>query len=200
MGRALLPAQVGRHPGPQLRDAEGLGEVVVPAQPQAGEHIGLFGLGGEEENGAVHQPPDAAAEGEPVLPPASSHPAICSPPSGRRIRPPSRPLRRVDTWCPSPLQGGPQQGAEILVIIHHQDMGHHVTSVQQKVQPPGEGVEKVDVGGIEGVEQQLVPAAPPAIIPQHQGRRQDAVDLIVLGEELPPGTKSGAIAEAMAAI
>ena len=70
-------------------------------------------------------------------------------------------------------------------------MGHHVTSVQQKVQPPGEGVENVDVGGIEGIEQQLMPAAPPAIIPQHQGRRQDAVDLIVLGEELPPDEVRG---------
>ena len=32
-GRPGLPPQVSGHPGPQLRDAEGLGQVVVPAQP-----------------------------------------------------------------------------------------------------------------------------------------------------------------------
>ena len=42
------------------------------------------------------------------------------------------------------------------------------------------------MGGIEGVEQPLVASAPLSIIAQHEGRGQDAVDLVVPGEELRP--------------
>lgn len=42
------------------------------------------------------------------------------------------------------------------------------------------------MGGIEGVEQPLVAPAPLPIIAQHEGRGQDAVDLVVPGEELRP--------------
>lgn len=56
-----------------------------------------------------------------------------------------------------PLQGGFQQGAEIPVVVHHQNMGMDTTSVQQKIEPPRQGVEDVNMGGIEGVDSRLWP-------------------------------------------
>ena len=123
MGRTLLPAQMGRHSCPQFSNAEGLGEVVVPAQPQAGENIGLLGFCREEQDGTVRQRPDPAAEGEPILP---RHHHI----QQDAVRPAAGCLVHLTAGemgghlVSIPLQSGLQQGTEIFVVIYHQDMGH----------------------------------------------------------------------------
>ena len=63
VGRALLPAQMGRHPRPQFRDAEGLCQIVVPAHTQTGAHVCLLRFCGEEQARAVRQTAAAAAAG-----------------------------------------------------------------------------------------------------------------------------------------
>ena len=137
-GRPGLPPQVSGHPGPQLRDAEGLGQVVVPAQPQAGEHVGLLGLGGEKKNGAGGQGADAAAGGKAVLP---RHHHV----QENAVRPAAvglahRPAAVEEGDLVSvPLQGGFQQGAEIPVVVHHQNMGHgyHLSSAEDRAPTTG---------------------------------------------------------------
>ena len=68
LGGTVLPAQVGRDPGPELPQAKGLGEVVIAAQAQSLDDVGLLGFGGEEENGTVCQGTDQLAGGKAVLP------------------------------------------------------------------------------------------------------------------------------------
>ena len=60
-GEAGIPAEVGLHPGHQLRRVEGLGDVVVRPQTQAPNLVRRLGAGGDHQNGHVDPVPDQAA-------------------------------------------------------------------------------------------------------------------------------------------
>ena len=59
---------MGRHPGPKLSDAEGLGDVVVPSHAQPLHDIRLFRFCGQKQDRAVHRIPNLPAQRKSVLP------------------------------------------------------------------------------------------------------------------------------------
>ena len=63
---ALLPAQVGGHPGAQLIQVEGLDNVIVAPGLKAQYLVRRFDPGGQKENGAGYVGPDSAADLQPV--------------------------------------------------------------------------------------------------------------------------------------
>ena len=66
LGRHARPAQQGPHPGLQLQNVEGLGDVVVRPALEADDLVGVLAAGGEHDDGHVGELPDAHTGLEPV--------------------------------------------------------------------------------------------------------------------------------------
>ena len=118
LGGTVLPAQVGRDPGPELPQAKGLGEVVIAAQAQSLDDVGLLGFGGEEENGTVCQGTDPLAGGKAVLPGHHHVQQNTVGPAAMGLGDGAAPVQGSDL-VPVPLQGGEEQLAQVGIVVHH---------------------------------------------------------------------------------
>ena len=122
----LVPPQLGLHPGHQLQGPEGLGEVVVRPQGEAGDLVRLPVPGGEHDDGIVLPlVPNAPAQLVPVH--AGEHQVQdgqvqgCAPDAGQGL--PGRvALAHLIALV---FQVHLHQVGDLLLVVHHQNPVRH---------------------------------------------------------------------------
>jgi hypothetical protein len=118
-------AQGDPHPGQELVQAEGLGQVVVRAEVEGGDLVPLLAAGGEDDDGGLVVLADAPDHGQAVdarQPQVEEDDVRAQAPELVEGRLPA--LRQVGL-VPPRRERGPDRPQELRVVVDHQDARAH---------------------------------------------------------------------------
>jgi hypothetical protein len=132
---AAATPEDGSDSGHQFPRAEGLGHVVVRAKLQPHDPVGLLRLDRQQDHVRVSLRPEPPEDLQPVEPreeDIQDHDLRAEGAGGPHSR---LPVRRPLDLEALPLEVGPQQLPDGLVVVHHEDAHHAIPMVEEERLP-----------------------------------------------------------------